>query len=216
MPALPLQRIGTQLRQRVDAVVIGASAGGVEALSTLLPALPATLSVAIIIVLHLPRDRRSLLVDIFSHKCACPLREADDKAPVESGTVYFAPPDYHLLVDRGSDRAPLFSLSVDELVNYSRPAIDVLFDSAADFYGERLLGIVLTGANDDGAAGLATICRQGGVAMVQQPDSAQNAYMPQSALKRTPAALALTLEQIAAVLADLTNDQAMDQPHATR
>ena len=113
---------------RVDGIVIGTSAGGVEALSILLPALPEGLRAAVFIVLHLPRERPSLLVDIFQPKCAVPVREAQDKEPVDRGTVYFAPPDYHLLVDDG----PQLALSADELVHYSRPSIDVLFESAAD------------------------------------------------------------------------------------
>ena len=114
--------------QHVEALVIGASAGGVEALLTLLPALPATFPAAVFVVLHLPRERPSLLVDIFRPKCALPVAEAQDKEPVRPGHIYFAPPDYHLLVEKGGE----MSLSDDELVNFSRPSIDVLFESAAD------------------------------------------------------------------------------------
>ena len=181
------------LKERVDAVVIGTSAGGVEALSVLLPGLPARLRAAVFIVLHLPRERPSLLVDIFQARCALPVREAQDKEPVAAGTVYFAPPDYHLLVDEG----PQLGLSADELVHYSRPSIDVLFESAADLYGSRLLGLILTGANDDGAAGRAAVHRAGGVTIVQQPGTAQATLMIESAMKRTPVDLVLTLEQIA-------------------
>jgi two-component system chemotaxis response regulator CheB len=181
------------LKDRVDAVVIGTSAGGVEALSVLLPGLPAGLRAAVFIVVHLPRERPSLLVDIFQARCALPVREARDKEPVAAGTVYFAPPDYHLLVDEG----PQLALSADDLVHYSRPSIDVLFESAADFYGSRLLGIILTGANEDGAAGLAAVHRAGGVTIVQQPGTAQATLMIESAMKRTPVDLVLTLEQIA-------------------
>jgi two-component system chemotaxis response regulator CheB len=125
-----------RLRNHIDAVVIGASAGGVEALSILLPALPSRTPMALMIVVHLPRDRPSLLVDIFSRKCAIKVREAQDKEPIEGGTVYFAPSNYHLLVDPG----PQLALSVDDLVHHSRPSIDVLFESAAYVYRERLLG----------------------------------------------------------------------------
>jgi two-component system, chemotaxis family, protein-glutamate methylesterase/glutaminase len=198
---------------RIDAVVVGASAGGVEALSALLPALPATLRPAVLIVVHLPRERASLLAEIFAPKCARPIREAEDKAAVEPGTVYFAPPDYHLLVDRlssgsgggrkGLPAGPIvaqLALSADDLVNFSRPAIDVLFESAADAYGGRLLGIILTGANQDGAAGLAAIHEAGGLTIVQQPDTAQASLMPISAIKRSPVDYVLTLEQIAGLL----------------
>jgi two-component system chemotaxis response regulator CheB len=184
------------LRGRIDAIVIGASAGGVEALSILLPALPADLRVALFIVVHLPRERPSLLAEIFTRKCAVKVREAEDKMRVEPGTVYFAPPDYHLLLDEG----PQLALSIDELVHFSRPSIDVLFESAADIYAERLMGIILTGANDDGTAGLAAIHRAGGVTIVQEPESAQVPVMALSALKRTPADFVLPLAEIAALL----------------
>jgi two-component system, chemotaxis family, protein-glutamate methylesterase/glutaminase len=134
--------------QDIEAVAIGASAGGVEVLSTLLSVLPAGCRASFFIVMHIPRERPSLLAEVFAARCALPVREAEDKEPVQPGTVYFAPPDYHLLLDRG----PAFALSSDEPVHFSRPSIDVLFDSAADIYGERLLGLILTGANQDGAA----------------------------------------------------------------
>jgi two-component system chemotaxis response regulator CheB len=190
------------LAGRIDAIVMGASAGGVEALLTLLPGLPATLGVPVFIVLHLPRDRPSLLADIFMRKCAVPVREAQDKEPVCPGTVYFAPPDYHLLIDEG----PQLCLSTDELVHYSRPSIDVLFDSAAEIYGPRLLGIILTGANQDGAEGLAAVHAAGGITIVQQPHSAQVKQMVLSALDRNPASFVLDLAGISALLCTLDRD----------
>ncbi|HEX3848330.1 MAG TPA: chemotaxis protein CheB, partial [Steroidobacteraceae bacterium] len=150
------------LRGRIDAVVMGASVGGIEALSVLLPALPLGLRAPVFIVIHLPRDKPSLLPEIFARKCALPVREAEDKEPVAPGTVYFAPANYHLLLDRG----PQLSLSADDPVHNSRPSIDVLFESAAEVYGDRLLGVILTGANEDGALGLATIHDCGGVTVV--------------------------------------------------
>jgi two-component system chemotaxis response regulator CheB len=188
---------------RIDAVAIGASAGGVEALSMLLPAVPAALRAAILIVLHLPRERASVLAEIFSSKCARPVREAVDKEPVEPGTVYFAPPDYHLLVDRAGPAGAHLALSADDLVNFSRPSIDVLFESAADVYGQRLLGIILTGANHDGAAGLAAVHEAAGITVVQHPDTAQSSLMPMAAIKRSPVDYVLTLEQIAELLRSL-------------
>jgi two-component system chemotaxis response regulator CheB len=181
----------------VDAIVVGASAGGVEALLTLLPRLPAKTKASILIVLHLPRHHPSSLPEIFGPRCALPVREAEDKAPVEPGVVYVAPPDYHLLVDRDSDGAPSLALSSDELVNYSRPAIDVLFESAADFYESRVAGIILTGANADGAAGLAAVHRAGGFTVVQQPSTAIASAMPVAALGRGPVDLVLPLAGIA-------------------
>lgn len=192
---------------RIDAVAIGASAGGVEALSLLLPALPAALRAAILIVLHLPRERASVLAEIFSSKCARPVREAVDKEPVEPGTVYFAPPDYHLLVDRAGPAGAQLSLSADDLVNFSRPSIDVLFESAADVYGQRLLGIILTGANHDGAAGLAAVHEAAGITVAQHPDTAQSPLMPMAAIKRSPVDYVLTLEQIAELLRTLGEEK---------
>ena len=193
----------TSLCGRVDAVVIGASAGGIEALSVLLPALPADTTAAIFIVLHLPRDRPSLLCEIFARKCALPVREAQDKEPVAPGTVYFAPANYHLLVDEG----PQMALSADDPVHHSRPSIDVLFESAAHLYGSRLLGIILTGANEDGAEGLAAVHDGGGVTVVQQPESAYSPQMAISALKLRPADFVLPLDRIAALLATLKPDR---------
>jgi len=187
------------LRGRIEAVVIGASAGGVEALGLILPALPATFRPSLLIVLHLPRERPSLLVQIYEKRCALPVREADDKEPIEPGTVYFAPPDYHMLVEPNRQIA----LSTEEPVHFSRPSVDVLFESAADVYGNKLLGIILTGANEDGAAGLHAIHRAGGVTVVQQPDSAKVPLMIVSALQRHPADFVLSLPQIAQLLAGL-------------
>jgi len=138
-------------------------------------------------------------VDIFAKRCARPVREADDKEPLEPGTVYFAPPDYHMLVEKNRQIA----LSADEPVHFSRPSIDVLFESAADVYGERLLGIILTGGNEDGAAGLHAIHQAGGVTVVQQPDSAKVPLMVVSALQRGPADFVLSLPEIAQLLGAL-------------
>lgn len=180
---MTVQRLD-KAREGFDAVVIGGSAGSVEALGVLLPALPATLQAAVMVVVHLPRNRPSLLCNIFQSRCALPLREANDKEPIAPGTVYFAPPDYHLLVDAG----PALALSVDAPVHFSRPSIDVLFESAADVYGAKLIGILLSGANQDGARGLAAIEARGGLAIVQDPASAGVRTMPDAAVARTTAA----------------------------
>ena len=185
--------------RRFDAIAIGTSAGGVEALSRLLPALPKGLDAAVFVVLHLPRHRPSLLAEIFAPRCALPVREALDKEPVQPGTVYLAPPDYHLLVDAG----PQIALSTDEPVQYSRPSVDVLFESAADVYGARLLGIILTGGNEDGAAGLAAVRRAGGMTLVQQPAEALAPQMPAAALALGPADRVATLEEMARFLGAL-------------
>ena len=194
----------TLQRARVRAIAIGASAGAVEALSIVLPALRAGLAVPVLVVVHVPRERPSLLATIFEPKIALGVREAIDKEPVEPGTVVFAPPDYHLLVDRGRDGAPpTLALSADAPVNHSRPSIDVLFESAAHVYGEGLLAIVLTGASADGAAGLAAAHAAGATTVVQSPASAVSAAMPQAALERVDATHVLDLPGIARLLATL-------------
>jgi two-component system, chemotaxis family, protein-glutamate methylesterase/glutaminase len=182
--------------ERIDAIAVGASAGGAAALAMLLSSIPECAAVSVFIVLHLPRNRESLLVSIFEKRCPLALREAHDKDAIERGCVYFAPPDYHLLIDDG----PQFALSIDEPVCYSRPSIDVLFQSAAAVYRQRLLGVVLTGANDDGAAGLKTITDAGGIAIVQDPSTAYSSFMPSAALQAVPDATVLTLEEIAQVM----------------
>ena len=184
------------IRSRIDAIVIGGSAGAVDGLGVLLPELCAGLPIPVFIVVHLPRNRPSLLVEIFEAKCPLRVREAEDKEPVEPGTVYFAPPDYHLLVDQG----PRLALSADETVHFSRPSIDVLFESAADAYRDRLMGIILSGANEDGADGLRAVHRAGGVTVVQAPEGAQSTPMLMAALKLTKADFVLPLDQIAALL----------------
>jgi two-component system chemotaxis response regulator CheB len=184
---------------RIEVVVIGASAGGVEALSVLLPALPAGLRVPVLAVLHLPRERPSLLVDVFGPKCAVPVREAVDKEPIAAGTIYFAPPDYHLLVDEG----PIVALSDDEPVHHSRPSVDVLFESAADAYGAGVLAILLTGGNEDGAAGLAAVRKAGGIVVVQDPEEAYAPTMVAAALARGPVHHCLRLQDIAELLSGL-------------
>jgi two-component system chemotaxis response regulator CheB len=194
----------------IAAVAIGTSAGGVEALSRLLPALRPGLRASVFVVIHLPRERPSRLVSVFAPKCALPVREALDKEPVQPGTVVFAPPDYHLLIDRadqpGTDPAPQLALSADEPVHFSRPSIDVLFETAAEVYRERLLAIILTGGNADGTAGLAAVRAAGGMAVVQQPANAAASAMPESALQRSPDSTVMTLEGIARLLHALPAD----------
>lgn len=178
------------------AIVIGASAGALEALSTLLPGLPRNYPLPILVVVHIRPDRQSVMADLFAAKCAMPVREAQDKEPAAPGTIYFAPPDYHMLVERDHTIA----LSSDEPVFFSRPAIDVLFESAADAWGETLTAIVLSGANQDGAQGLAAVDAQGGTTIVQSPGTAYAATMPQAAITACPRALVMSLDDIRAHL----------------
>jgi two-component system, chemotaxis family, protein-glutamate methylesterase/glutaminase len=182
-----------------EAVVIGASAGALEALSVILPALPADYKLPLMVVVHVPPDKKSILAELFQDKCAIQVREAEDKEPISGGTAYFAPPDYHLLVE--TDKS--LSLSDDEPVFYSRPSIDVLFESAADAYGAGLIAIVLTGANQDGAKGLKAVAEAGGTAIVQNPQGAYAAAMPEAAIAECPGARIMSLKEIAAYLRDV-------------
>jgi two-component system chemotaxis response regulator CheB len=162
----------------IEAIVIGASAGGVEALLNILGPLRVGFGLPIIVVLHLPAERRSHLAEVFARRVSLPVAEAMDKTPVQAGTLYFATPGYHLSVEQ--DRS--FSLSLEDRVHHSRPAIDYLFESAADAYGPNLAAVLLTGANQDGAKGMSQVKRRGGLTIVQDPDDAQVATMPQAAL----------------------------------
>ena len=182
--------------KRISAVVIGGSAGSVEGLSSVLPAFHRACGVAIAVVIHLPRERPSRLAEILAPKCQLPVIEAEDKQPIVPGVVYVAPPDYHLLIDQG----PQLALAADELVHFSRPSIDVLFESAADTYRSALLGVILSGANGDGAAGLSAIARAGGLTLVQQPEEAVAQAMPRAAIKATPESAVMALAEIATVL----------------
>ena len=182
-----------------EAIVIGASAGALEALSVVLPALPAAFDLPIFVVVHVPPDKKSILAELFQAKCRVEVREVEDKEPITGGTVYFATADYHLLVE--ADKT--LSLSNDEPVLYSRPSIDVLFETAADAYGSGLVAIVLTGANQDGAQGLAAVVRAGGAAIVQTPQGAYAAAMPEAAIMAAPSARVLSLDEISLYLQGL-------------
>jgi two-component system chemotaxis response regulator CheB len=182
-----------------DAVVIGASAGGLEALLRILADLPASYRLPVVALLHLPSHGDSRLAEVFAARMAMPVREAADKGKIAGGTVYVAPGGYHLLVERDGS----FSLSCEDPVHYSRPSIDVLMETAADAWGARLAGILLTGANDDGADGLARIGEQGGLTVVQDPAEAAVAAMPQAAIRRRAPDLILRLADIHALLLEL-------------
>jgi two-component system chemotaxis response regulator CheB len=173
-------------------IVIGGSAGALDALGVILPALPAGFALPIVIGLHLLPGRPSGLAAVLAHHSPLPVKEAEDKELILPGTVYLVSPNYHLLIERQGH----FSLSVDELVNFSRPSIDVLFESAADAYGSRLAGVLLSGANDDGARGLARIRAAGGLTIVQTPETAASSAMPAAAVRCGAAAEVLALEAI--------------------
>jgi two-component system chemotaxis response regulator CheB len=181
-----------------ELVVVGTSWGGLAALGRLLDHLPEELDLPIAIAQH--RGAGSLegaLAASLERRILRRVREVEDKDPMERGHVYVAPPDYHLLVERGS-----FALSVDERVRHARPSIDVLFESAADAYGAGVIGVILTGANDDGAAGLARIKERGGIAIAQDPATAEAPMMPRAAIQAT-APIVLALERIGPSIAEL-------------
>ncbi|MBA1293131.1 chemotaxis protein CheB [Pseudomonas lurida] len=180
----------------IEAIVVGASAGGVEALLSIFGELPQGFALPIIAVLHLPDERRSQLAEVFARRLRIPVREARDKEAIEAGTLYFAGPGYHLSVEQ--DRS--LSLSQEERVHHSRPSIDFLFTSAADAYGSGLLAILLTGANQDGARGLAYVKQQHGITVVQDPAEARVDVMPRAALALQTPDHILTLGRIGSLL----------------
>ncbi|OBY60912.1 chemotaxis protein CheB [Pseudomonas sp. AU12215] len=183
-------------QRAVRAVVIGASAGGVDALFQLFDGLPADFALPMVVVLHLPESHESQLVELFARRLEIPVREAHDKAPIEAGTLYFAAAGYHLSIERDFT----FALSREAPRNFSRPAIDILFDSAADAYRGALAGILLTGANQDGAEGLAHIHREGGLSIVQDPAEAAVSTMPEAAIALHAPDYILPLREIHALL----------------
>ncbi|CAN7728667.1 chemotaxis protein CheB [Rhizobium sp. LjRoot98] len=183
-------------RSAPEAIVIGASAGALEALSVILPSLPKDFALPIIIVVHIPPDKRSVLSELFRAKCHVHVLEAEDKEPLEASTAYFAPPDYHLLVETNNT----LGLSSEDPVLFSRPSIDVLFESAADVYGPRLTAILLTGANQDGAKGMLAVARAGGELIIQDPGTAFAAAMPEAALALCPDAMVMSLGGISEYL----------------
>lgn len=184
--------------RNAELIVIGASLGGLDALTTILGALPEGFLVPIAIAQHRRADGDSRLADIFSRKTTLPVREPEDKDPVEPGHVYVAPADYHLLLD-----GERFSLSIDAPVSYARPSIDVLFESAAEAFGPSLVAVLLTGASEDGASGIAAAARRGGQTLVQDPATALSPIAPRAALARTRPDFVGSVEQIARRLAEL-------------
>jgi two-component system chemotaxis response regulator CheB len=179
-------------------IVIGASLGGMAALQTVLRDLPKSFPRPIAVVLHRHKDSDDSLMTILRREIALPVREVVDKDPIQLCCVHIAPSDYHLLVE-----TMCFSLSTDEPVQFARPSIDVLFESAADVYGSQAIAIILTGANRDGASGAREIRRRGGTVIVQHPETAESAVMPQAAIQAVPDALVRRPEEIGRLLINL-------------
>jgi two-component system chemotaxis response regulator CheB len=181
---------------KYEAIVIGVSSGGMNAMKVMFSLLPKDFNTPIIIVQHIRSQSENLWIRLLNEKSNLFIKEADEKESIEHGKVYIAPPNYHLLIERNKT----FSLTVDERVNFARPSIDVLFESAAEAYKNKLIGVILTGSNNDGTNGLKRIKECGGLTIVQDPTTAESAYMPASAIAMVQMDYILTLENIIKLL----------------
>lgn len=186
--------------RRTKAIVLGASAGAINALNQVLPGVPADARIPVVVVVHLPANRPSLLPELFTSRCAARVAEPEDKQAMTAGTIWFAPSNYHLLIE--NDKS--FSLSVDAPVNFSRPSIDVLFETAADALGSELCAVVLTGANEDGAQGARAIRHRGGLVIAQDPLTAEAREMPSATISLATPQIVATLPEIAALIRQAT------------
>ena len=183
-----------------EAIVIGVSSGGMNAMKVMFSLLPKDFSTPVIIVQHIGAHSDSQWIKLLNDKSNLPIKEADEKEKIENGKVYFAPPNYHLLIEK--DRT--FSLTIDERVNFARPSIDVLFESAAEAYKEKLIGIILTGANNDGTKGVKRIKECGGIVIIQDPETAESSYMPASAIAAVQPDYIQALDQIGDLIIKIT------------
>lgn len=177
-------------------LLIGGSAGSLDVLLEILPQLHHDLPFPVVIILHRKSDAESVLTDLLALKTVLPVKEVDDKERIIPGTIFLAPADYHLLIEKDG----IFSLDASEKINFSRPSIDVSFESAAEIYGSLTAGLLLSGANADGTMGLKKIKDAGGIAMVQQPSVAEVSFMPQQAVNEINIDAILKNEEIAGVI----------------
>ncbi|MBV6323348.1 chemotaxis protein CheB [Duganella violaceipulchra] len=194
------------------AIVLGVSAGGVGALKTLLATLPADLPWPLLIVQHISADSDGSLARVLEQGCALRVKEAEERERIEPGTVYLAPANYHLMVERDGTLA----LSTDAAVSYARPSIDVLFESAARAFGPALIGVILTGANADGSLGLRAIKDKGGLAVVQDPADAASPSMPLAALAAVRADYVVPLAGLGALFQSLAGAHGRKGKHSGR
>jgi len=181
---------------KYEAIVIGVSSGGLNAMKIMLSLLPENFRTPVIIVQHISPRSENQWIQFLNDKSSLFIKEADEKEKIEQGIVYIAPPNYHLLIERNKT----FSLTVDERVSFARPSIDVLFESAAEAYTSKLIGVVLTGSNSDGTNGIRRIQECGGLTVVQNPQTAESAYMPASAIASIKPDYILSLEEIVELL----------------
>lgn len=188
------------VKSKYRAVVIGASSGGLKALKTILSVLPGDFALPVIIVVHRHPNADGYMEESLDYKCTLSVKQVDEKEKIQNGVVYIGPPNYHVLIED----TRIFSLSVEEAVNYARPSIDVLFESAADVYGPELVGVVLTGNNDDGVRGLQRIKRRGGLTVVQTPETAEAESMPKAAIAAVDPDHVLPLKEIGPFLNGLS------------
>ena len=179
-----------------EAIVIGVSSGGMNAMKILFSLLPMEFNIPIVIVQHISPRSDNQWIKLLNDKSNLHIKEADEKEKIEPGNIYIAPPNYHLLIERDKT----FSLTIDERVNFARPSIDVLFESAAEAYNSKLIGVVLTGSNNDGTKGIKRIKECGGLAIIQNPETAESAYMPASAIAAIKPDYILSLEDITELL----------------
>ena len=184
---------------KIKMLVIGGSAGSLDVLMDVLPKLRKDIDFPIVIILHRKKDSESLLADLLSSRSPLPVNEIEDKQPILPGVIYLAPPDYHVLIEKNDT----FSLDVSEKVNFSRPSIDVSFESASDAYPDAIAGLLLSGANADGTEGLKCIQEKNGLVIVQQPGTADVAYMPQQAINEIKVDAILNKEEIASYINNL-------------
>jgi two-component system, chemotaxis family, protein-glutamate methylesterase/glutaminase len=191
-----------------EAIVIGVSSGGMNALRLFFSQLPQKFNIPIVIVQHMGAHSTNYWIKILNESSPIIIKEADEKEAITKGYAYVAPANYHLLIEKNKT----FTLTIDEKVNFARPSIDVLFESAAEAYKNKLIGIVLTGANNDGAAGLKKIKQYGGLSIVQNPEDAEASYMPEKAIETAAPDHILNLKNITALLTNIdkhTHDESI-------
>ncbi|NEW80024.1 MAG: chemotaxis protein CheB [Gelidibacter sp.] len=181
---------------KFEAIVIGLSSGGMSAMKMMFSILPKDFGIPIVIVQHINANSNGFWIKFLNDNSNLNIKEADEKEKIMPGNIYIAPPNYHLLIEKNKT----FSLTIDERVNFARPSIDVLFETAAETYKEKLIGIVLTGANQDGTEGIKHIKEFGGLAIIQDPETAESSYMPASAMAAIKADYILPLAEIIALL----------------
>jgi len=186
------------INNHYEILLIGGSAGSLEVLMQLLPALRKDLPLAVVIILH-RKNGESMLAELLNDKTALTVKEAEEKDVLQNGTVYIAPADYHLMIEQDKT----LSLDFSEKINYSRPAIDVTFETAADAYGPSVIAILLSGANADGTEGLLRIKKAGGLTIVQDPDDASVAYMPQHAIEKIRVDYVVSAKEMARLINQL-------------